>query len=94
MSYTKGKLEIFIGKHNNHKLCMKGSTTDILEDVISELAFANLDEIARRWNSHDELLEACKKIHTAIGKGDPIEISNICVKYVLAAISTAEQKGE
>ncbi len=74
MSHTQGKLEVFIGKYNAHNLCRKGdkSHKDILMDVISEKAFANLDEIVRRWNAFEEdglvtkLLEACKTIETRL----------------------------
>lgn len=57
MKHTKGKLEVVIvGKYDSHKLCQQNDTTyrDILNDVLSEQAFANLDEIAHRWNAFEE----------------------------------------
>ena len=59
MKHTKGELEVFIGKYDAHILCVKGDENhfDILGDFESEQAFANLDEIARRWNCYDELLK-------------------------------------
>lgn len=101
MSYTKGKWEVSLKRAE-----ISGDYYITADNDLTILATAhNLDSMENSTFRHEaeanasliaaapELLEACKKIHTAIGKGDPIEISNICVKYVLVAISTAE-KGE
>ena len=48
-------------------------------------------KVILKVSSHDDLLDACKKIHAAIGSGDPTAICNVCASLVIPAIAKAEK---
>lgn len=103
--FTKGELEVIIGKHNYHKLCRVSDTEhkDILENLPTEQAIAYLKELVRRWNAFEEdglvadLMEAC---HNTLGAYDALKVTGLdkelpgyehCLKFLKAAIAKAEK---
>jgi len=58
----------------------------------SGLSEIDCKEIIHRCGSHKALVDACKKIHTAIGKADPIEIGNACAQYVIPALAEVNKE--
>ncbi len=51
------KLEVIEAKYGSRYLAQKDDShhTDILDDVPTIQAYANLDKIVHRWNNHDNL---------------------------------------
>ncbi len=56
MNHVEGKLEIIRADYGYRKLCQQSDTKheDIIEDVVTEQVYANLGEIARRWNAFEK----------------------------------------
>ena len=67
MSYTKGKLEYSIVAVNSINIISKENELNVVASIdsdndLNDLDIANARRIVQCWNSHDTLLEACKKV--------------------------------
>lgn len=91
MSNTK--LRVMLGKYESRKLCYQGDEKqlDIMEDVSTQEAHRNLDEIARRWNNHDALLKACEIGLERLDVGNKEGEESEYIDKIKEAIAQAEE---
>ena len=73
MDETKIKLKVVYGKFGAAKLCRTDDSEekDILEDVSTLDACANLEKLCHRYNSHDDLLKDCKDLLAIVKRYEP-----------------------
>ncbi len=67
---SKEKLKIIIGKYGAIKLCYleDENKVDLLDELPHTQTLNFFDELVRRWNEYDELVEDCGKMIDILGQ--------------------------
>lgn len=92
LDYSDGELHTHDEDiHLRGKLLAEHTCIATTNDEVLSNATEIADEIAKRWNCHDDLLEACKQAMEYLSSSSKLDWDNILTPVLEAAIAKAER---